>query len=60
VKLASVGAQYNEAIKAVAEKAGILATTVRKFIAARAGEDFADKHEKVKQLALVFDEIGED
>lgn len=50
--------KLNDAIKAVAEQSGLLAATVRKFVVARAGENFEEAERKVVQLALIFDEIG--
>jgi hypothetical protein len=50
---------FASGIKAQAEKAGIQASVLRKFIAARAGESFAEKKRDAEQLALLFDEIGE-
>jgi hypothetical protein len=47
------------AIKAVAEKAGLLADVVRKLVKARAGDKFEEAKRKVEQLSLVFDEVGE-
>jgi len=35
-----------------------LASTVRRFVTARAGEDFEGAARKVEQLALVFEEVG--
>ena len=48
---------YGDAVKAIAEKAGLQASTVRKFIAAKAGDNLEDKRHDAQQLALVFDEI---
>lgn len=53
------GKDLNEGIKATAEKSGLLASTIRKFVVARAGERFAEKAREVEQLALVFEEVGE-
>lgn len=50
--------EYGEAVKAVAERAGLLSTTVRKFVAARAGDDFSESARKAEQLAMVFEEVG--
>lgn len=50
-------ADYSAAIKVVAEKAGLLASVVRRFVVAKAGESFDDKKKEAEQLALVFDEI---
>ncbi len=48
-----------ESIKAWAEKAGIQSSVLRKFIAARAGENFPDKKRDAMQLSLLFEELGE-
>ncbi len=50
---------FSSAVKAVAEKAGLLSTVVNKFVAARAGENFEESKAKAQQLALVFEEVGE-
>lgn len=52
-------AAYGDGIKAAAEKSGLLSTTVRKFVQARASEDFAEAARRVTQLALIFEEVGE-
>lgn len=59
IQAAEAAARYGEAIKAAAEKSGLLASVVRKFVAARASEDFGEHKRKVEQLALVFEEVGE-
>jgi len=59
VKSGDAAAKFNEAIKTTAEKSGLLASTVRKFVVARAGEKFDEVKREVEQLALVFDEVGE-
>lgn len=48
---------FSESIKAVSEKAGINAASLRKFIVAKAGDNFEDTKAKVLQLALVFEEV---
>lgn len=48
----------SDAIKAVAEKSGLLANVLRKLVKARAGEKFEEAKRTVEQLSLVFDEIG--
>jgi len=50
---------FGDAIKAAAESSGLLAATVRKFVVARAGDDFGEAARKAAQLALVFEEVGE-
>lgn len=49
----------DESVKAWATKAGIQSSVLRKFIAARASEGFADKKRDAQQLSLLFEEIGE-
>ena len=48
---------YGDAIKKAAEDSGLLAATVRKFVNAKAGDNFDEEKDKVAQLALVFDEV---
>jgi hypothetical protein len=50
---------FAEGVKANAERAGIQVSVLRKFIAARAGENFSEKKRDAAQLNLLFDEIGE-
>jgi hypothetical protein len=52
-------ARCSDAIKAAAEKSGLLANVVRKFVKARAGEKFEEAKRTVEQLSLVFEEVGE-
>ena len=56
---ASAGEELNDAIKVAAEESGLLASVVRKFVTARAGEKYEEKKREVDQLSLCFDEIGE-
>lgn len=56
---ADAGAKFGNAIKSTAEKSGLLSATVRKFVVARAGEEFAETARRVQQLALVFEEVGQ-
>lgn len=49
---------FGEAVKATAEKAGVNAATVRKFIVAKAGEKYEETKQKALQLALVFEEVA--
>lgn len=48
----------SDAVKAVAEKCGLLASVVRKLVVAKAGDNFDEKKKEAAQLALAFDEIG--
>lgn len=50
---------YSDGVKAAAEKAGLQASVVRKFIEARAGEQFTERQRDARQLVLLFDEVGE-
>lgn len=50
---------FNSGIKAAAEASGLMASVVRKFVVARAGEKFADKANEAMQLSIVFEEVGE-
>ena len=49
----------SDAIKAVAEKGGIEASVLKRFVAARAGEKFDRARKRSEQLELLFDQIGE-
>ncbi len=49
---------YSDAVKAVAEKSGLLASVVRRFVVAKAGQNFDEKKKEAEQLSLVFDELG--
>jgi ABC-type branched-subunit amino acid transport system substrate-binding protein len=49
----------NDAIKAGAEASGLLASVVRKLVAARAGDNFQEKAREVGQLQFIFDAVGE-
>ena len=57
-KAAEASDKLNDAIKGVAEKAGLLASVVRKFVQARAGKKFDEEKTKCEQLSLVFEEVG--
>lgn len=47
----------NDAIKATAEKCGLLASVVRKVVVASAGENFEEKKREAEQLSLAFEEV---
>jgi hypothetical protein len=49
---------FSDAVKSVAESSGLQASVVRRFVAAKAGENFGDRKRDAEQLALVFDEIA--
>lgn len=55
----SASTDYSEAIKAAAEASGFNASVIRQFVAARVGENFADRRRGSGQLELLFDEVGE-
>lgn len=52
------GKDLNAGIKAVAESSGLLASAIRKLVIARAGDNFEAKAREIEQLALVFEEVG--
>ena len=50
---------FGDAVKKCAEDSGFLASVVRRFVTARAGERFHEKHRENEQLELLFTEVGE-
>lgn len=50
---------YNAAVKAVAEQAGLLASSVRKYINTLANDTFEDEKRKCQQLQFLFDQLGD-
>ena len=54
----SAAEEFNDAVKAAAEKSGLLASVVRRAAVASAGEDFEAKHREVEQLQLAFDAVA--
>jgi hypothetical protein len=48
----------NDGIKTAAKDSGYNAANVRKFVIARAGEDFAEKKRDAEQQLELFDEVG--
>ena len=53
-------AKLKDAVKAVAEKSGLLSSVVRAMVKAQSGDSdqFNDAARKVEQLSIVFEEIG--
>ncbi len=49
------GAELNDGIKAIAEKSGLLASVVRKYVVAKAGDKYEEEERKVQQLSLIFE-----
>jgi hypothetical protein len=49
----------SSAIKATAQEAGLEASVVKRFVAARSGENFTKSRRKSEQLELLFDQVGE-
>lgn len=49
--------QFASSIKATAEASGLLASVVRKFIVAKAGEKFEEKKNEAMQLSIVFEQV---
>jgi hypothetical protein len=50
---------YNEAVCFAASESGLMPSTVSKYIAARASENYHHYKTKAMQMALVFDEVNE-
>ncbi len=48
--------EFNDAVKAAAEKSGLLASVVRKVVTASAGENYEEEKRKAEQLSLAFEE----
>lgn len=59
VRAKNASERLKDAIKAVAEESGYKASALRKFVAARAGEDFAKKMRECEQQMELFEEVGE-
>lgn len=55
-KAAAAQVELDEAVKETARETGLLATTVNKYIKARASDNFDERKKKVMQLALVFED----
>jgi hypothetical protein len=55
----AAGADLNDAVKKAAEDSGLLASVVRKFVCACAGENYEKEKQKSDQLSLLFEEVGE-
>jgi hypothetical protein len=53
------GKVFGDGIVANAKRAGIEASVLRRFITARAGEDFEEKKRDAQQLSLLFEELGQ-
>lgn len=51
-------ARCSDAIKAAAEKSGLLSAVIRKYVRARVGDRFEEAKRETEQLSLIFD-LGE-
>lgn len=51
--------RYSDGIKRAAEDSGYLASVVKKFVTARAGEKFEEKKRECEQQLELFEEVGE-
>lgn len=49
---------FGDAVKVAAEASGLQSSTVRKFVTARAGEQFDKAKRGAEQLQLLFEEVG--
>ena len=59
IKAGEASDKFNDAVKATAEKAGLLSSVVRKFVVARASEKYEEEARKVEQLSLIFETLGD-
>lgn len=59
-KAIDAGDKYSDAIKAQAEKAGVLASVLRKFVRAVAKDQREEKKREHEQLCLLLDEVKVD
>jgi hypothetical protein len=50
---------YADSITKAAEDSGYLASVVRKFVTARAGEKFEERKRECEQQLELFEEVGE-
>lgn len=59
MKKQQANADFNAAVKAVAERSNTNASNIKKLIAASASGNFADIRRGVDQQAILFEEVGE-
>ena len=59
IKAGAAADRLADAVKATAQKSGFLASVVRSFVVARAGEKFEEAKTKAGQLNLIFEKVGE-
>ena len=52
----SAGTEFNDGVKAVAEKSGLLASVVSKYVKAKVKSKTEDRKREAEQLSLLFDE----
>lgn len=57
-KASEAAKDFSSAVKAVAEKSGLLASVVRKVTIAKSGDNFDEKAKEAEQLELVFGKVG--
>lgn len=50
-------AKLSDAVKAVAEKSGLLSSTVKRVVKAKANQTWEEAKRNAQQLSLVFEEI---
>ena len=59
LKHAAAAEAFNDAVKAVAERSGLMASVVRKVVDARTKDKVEDRRREAAQLNLAFEEIPE-
>ena len=57
LRLQDAKTTYNNAVNSAAEKSGVHASVINKFIKARAGDWFREEKTKAEQLQLCFEEL---
>ncbi len=57
-KSSDAAKDFSSAVKAVAEKSGLLASVVRKVTIAKSGDNFDEKAKEAEQLELVFGKVA--
>lgn len=58
-KLETARGNFNDGIKAVAERSGVNSSTLKKLVKASADGNFVDVRRKVDQQSIVFEQVGE-
>ncbi len=52
----SAGVEFNDGVKKIAEKSGLMASVVSKYVKARVKDKAEDRKREAEQLSLLFDD----